>query len=71
MEDDRWLSNSGIVMANNVGATDPRNVHVSFFRNGSLFGSDSKTEAVADDILSAMREKWTLLDSTERAAPCR
>ncbi len=62
IEDDDWFPESGPIMVNNIGASAPREVGVSFFRSSSWLGSDGMTDEITQDVVDALSRSWTLTD---------
>lgn len=63
VEDTRWRSEAGLVMINNIGAASAKSVGVSMFRNTDLLGSDSNTENLRRDLVSAASGRWEIIDA--------
>lgn len=63
VEDTRWLSEAGLVMINNIGAASAKSVGVSMFRNEDLLGSNSNTENLRRDLISAASGRWKIIDA--------
>lgn len=63
LEDPRWQSQAGPVMINNIGASSPKSVGVSMFRNSDLFGSDRNTERLRRDLISTISARWKTFDA--------
>jgi len=62
INDKSWLPKSGPIMINNIGASSPREVGVSFFRSSNWLGSDEKTDEITRDVVDALSRNWTLSD---------
>lgn len=63
VEDTRWWPEAGVVMINNIGASSAKSVGVSMFRNNDLLGSDSNTENLRRDLISAASGRWKIIDA--------
>ena len=63
VEDTRWRSEAGLVMINNIGATSGKSVGVSMFQNNDLLGSNSNTENLRGDLISAVSGRWKIIDA--------
>ena len=63
VEDTRWRSKAGLVMINNIGTASAKSVGVYMFRNKDLLGSDSNTENLRGDLISAASGSWKIIDA--------
>lgn len=63
VEDTRLRSEAGPVMINNLGAA-ANSVGVSMFRNNDLLGSDSNTENLRRDLISAASGHWKIIEDS-------
>ena len=63
VEDKRWLSKSGVIMINNIGASSPTSVGISMFRNNDLLGSNRNTRYLRRDLITASSSQWKIIDA--------
>lgn len=63
IEDDRWRSETGPIMINNIGRSSEKSVGVSMFRNNDLLGSDNNTENLRRDLISTASRRWKIIDA--------